>query len=44
MIKAKIESVYPNHFIKLKHGIESLYVADYTDQTNSKKELFVNLK
>ena len=44
MIKAKIESVYPNHFIKLKHGIESLYVADYTDQTNSKKGVICQFK
>jgi len=37
MIKSNIESKYPNHIAKYDHSDESLYLADYTDQTNSKR-------
>jgi len=37
MIKSNIAREYPNHIAKYDHSDESLYLADYTDQTNSKR-------
>lgn len=35
MIKAKIAKEYPNHVAKCLYSDKSLYLADYTNQTNS---------